>query len=299
MLDRSKAAELAAVLDWYREMGAEEAIGETPIDWLQRADVAPGSGFAPLLSPTPAPSVQAKAAPAVPAPPASAPARRLPTPGAPAAVTPGLAPRQFPATAPEAAVMAARATAREATTLDELGARLAAFDGCSLKATAKNLCFYRGLPRARLMLVGEAPGRDEDLEGKPFVGRAGQLLDKMLAAIQLSERDAHITNVVYWRPPGNRTPTPQEAQVCRPFLERQVELVAPDLIVMLGGAAAKHLLEVADGIMRIRGKWRDIQIGSVQARAIATLHPAYLLRAPAAKRLVWRDLLAVKAALNG
>ena len=160
--------------------------------------------------------------------------------------------------------MAARSDAREATTLDELGARLAAFDGCSLKATAKNLCFYRGLPKARLMLVGEAPGRDEDLEGKPFVGRAGQLLDKMLAAIQLTEQDVHITNIVYWRPPGNRTPTPQEAQVCRPFLERQVELVAPDLIVLLGGAAAKHLLEVADGIMRIRGKWRDIQIGSVQ-----------------------------------
>jgi DNA polymerase len=134
------------------------------------------------------------------------------------------------------------------------------------------------MAKARFMLIGEAPGRDEDLEGKPFVGRAGQLLDKMLAAIQLSEQNAHITNIVYWRPPGNRTPTPQEAQVCRPFLERQVELVAPELVVLLGGAAAKHLLEVADGIMRIRGKWREIEIGSVKVRAIATLHPAYLLR---------------------
>ena len=195
--------------------------------------------------------------------------------------------------------MAARTAAREAATLEELGAKLAAFDGCSLKATAKNLCFYRGMAKARLMLIGEAPGRDEDLEGKPFVGRAGQLLDKMLAAIQLSEQDVHIANIVYWRPPGNRTPTPQEAQVCRPFLERQVELVAPELVVLLGGAAAKHLLEVADGIMRIRGKWREIEIGSVKVRAIATLHPAYLLRAPAAKRLAWRDLLAVKAALGG
>jgi uracil-DNA glycosylase family 4 len=149
------------------------------------------------------------------------------------------------------------------------------------------------------MLIGEAPGRDEDLEGKPFVGRAGQLLDKMLAAIQLSELNSHITNIVYWRPPGNRTPTPQEAQVCRPFLERQVELVAPELVVLLGGAAAKHLLEVSDGIMRIRGKWREAEIGSVKVRVIATLHPAYLLRAPAAKRLAWRDLLAVKAALDG
>jgi len=207
--------------------------------------------------------------------------------------------RQFPATAPEAAVSAARTAAREAATLEELGTKLAAFDGCSLKATAKNLCFYRGMAKARLMLIGEAPGRDEDLEGKPFVGRAGQLLDKMLAAIQLSEQNAHIANIVYWRPPGNRTPTPQEALVCRPFLERQVELVAPELVVLLGGAAAKHLLEVADGIMRIRGKWREIAIGSVKVRAIATLHPAYLLRAPAAKRLAWRDLLAVKAALGG
>ena len=302
MLDRSKAAELAAVLDWYREMGADEALGETAIDWLQRGDAPPGAGFAPSLPPpggARAPSSQPDAAPPARAVASSIPARRPPPmlPG-PQALAP--TPRQFPAaTAPEAAVMAARAAAREAASLDELGARLAAFDGCSLKATAKNLCFYRGAPKTRLMLIGEAPGRDEDLEGKPFVGRAGQLLDKMLAAIQLSERDAHIANIVYWRPPGNRTPTPQEAQVCRPFLERQLELVAPDLVVLLGGAAAKHLLDVAEGIMRIRGKWREIEIGSVKVRAIATLHPAYLLRAPAAKRLAWRDLLAVKAALDG
>jgi DNA polymerase len=194
--------------------------------------------------------------------------------------------------------MAARMAARQAASLEELGARLAAFEGCALKATAKNLCFYRGLPQAPLMLVGEAPGRDEDLEGKPFVGRAGQLLDKMLAAIGLSERDAHIANIVYWRPPGNRTPTPQEAQVCLPFLERQVELVAPRVVVLLGGAAAKHVLGVTEGIMRLRGKWQELEIGNHRVRALATLHPAYLLRAPAAKRLAWRDLLAVKAALG-
>ena len=194
--------------------------------------------------------------------------------------------------------MAARAAARQAGDLDELGARLAAFEGCSLKATAKNLCFYRGRPQAPLMLIGEAPGRDEDLEGKPFVGRAGQLLDRMLAAIGLSEREAHITNIVYWRPPGNRTPTPQEAQLCRPFLERQIELVAPAIILLLGGAAAKHIFGVADGIMRIRGKWRELEFGNSKARALATLHPAYLLRAPAAKRLAWRDLLTLKAALG-
>jgi DNA polymerase len=148
------------------------------------------------------------------------------------------------------------------------------------------------------MLIGEAPGRDEDLQGKPFVGRAGQLLDKMLAAIGLSEADTHITNIVYWRPPGNRTPTPQEAQVCRPFLERQLELVGPDLVLLLGGAAANHIFGAGEGIMRIRGKWREATIGARTVRAIATLHPAYLLRTPAAKRLAWRDMLAVKVALG-
>jgi uracil-DNA glycosylase len=194
--------------------------------------------------------------------------------------------------------MAARSAARRAATLEALATQLGGFDGCSLKATAKNLCFYRGAPKAPVMLIGEAPGRDEDLEGKPFVGRAGQLLDKMLAVIGLGETLVHITNIVYWRPPGNRTPTPQEAQVCRPFLERQVELVAPDIVVLLGGAAAKHVLEVAEGIMRIRGKWRDVEIGAVRVRAMATLHPAYLLRTPAAKRLAWRDLLAIASELR-
>jgi DNA polymerase len=195
--------------------------------------------------------------------------------------------------------MSARAAARAAQSLPDLAAILARFEGCSLKATAKNLCFYRGAPKSRLMLIGEAPGREEDLEGKPFVGRAGQLLDRMLTAIDLTERDVHITNIVYWRPPGNRTPTPQEAHVCRPFLERQIELVAPEVIALLGGAAAKHVLDVAEGIMRIRGKLNQVVVGTHAAKAIATLHPAYLLRTPAAKRLAWRDLLAIKALLAG
>mgnify|MGYP000904871980 CR=1 FL=1 len=147
------------------------------------------------------------------------------------------------------------------------------------------------------MLIGEAPGRDEDLQGKPFVGRAGQLLDKMLAAIGLDEKAVHITNVVYWRPPGNRTPTPEEVQVCQPFLERQIELVRPDVLLFLGGAAAKQLLGVADGIMRLRGKWRSYSCGGREIRALATLHPAYLLRTPAAKRQAWQDLLMVQEGL--
>jgi DNA polymerase len=295
MQDKNRRADLAALLDWYREMGADQAVGEAAIDWLARGNQPPGHGFRPIGSPQAA-AAQPAQAPRGPA--GQAPATAPAPASAPRPALLPAAPRQFPATPPDAAVMAARTAARQAATLDELATRLAAFDGCSLKATAKNLCFYRGAPRARVMLIGEAPGRDEDLEGRPFVGKAGQLLDKMLTAIGLGEGDVHITNIVYWRPPGNRTPTPQEAQVCRPFLERQVELVAPEYVVLLGGAAAKHLLEVAEGIMRIRGKWREVEIGAARVRVIATLHPAYLLRTPAAKRLAWRDLLAIRSALG-
>jgi DNA polymerase len=201
---------------------------------------------------------------------------------------------------PSSAAGAAREAARQAKTLTELGAALARFEGCPLKSTAKNLCFYRGAEKARLMLIGEAPGREEDLEGKPFVGRAGQLLDKMLAAIGLGESDVHITNIVYWRPPGNRTPMPQEAEACRPFLERQIELVAPEIVLVLGGAAAKVILNETEGIMRLRGRWRNIEIGpnKVNFRVMATLHPAYLLRTPASKRQAWRDFLTIQSALS-
>jgi DNA polymerase len=295
MLDKTKAAELAALLDWYRAMGVDEAVGDVEVDWLARGDRSPGADFVATAEPAPIPVAGQATALPPPAPPRqSQPARRPPL-AIPEPATPR---RQPAATSPDTAIMGARSAARQAATLEGLADRLASFDGCGLKATAKNLCFFRGAAKARLMLIGEAPGREEDLEGKPFVGRAGQLLDKMLAAIELAERDVHITNIVYWRPPGNRTPTPQEAQVCRPFLERQVELVAPDLIVLLGGAAAKHVLDVADGIMRVRGKVRAIEIGSAKVQAIATLHPAYLLRTPAAKRLAWRDLLAVKSILS-
>jgi DNA polymerase len=297
MADISTSATLAALLAWHRDLGCNDAVGEVPIDWLSRAQAAPGHTFrlagatapaaAAIATSRPSEERQQPAARIAPPRPAQAPVRPVPA-----------APRQFPAAAPDDALMAARAAARQAASLEELRATLAGFDGCALKATAKNLCFYRGAAQSRLMLIGEAPGRDEDLAGKPFVGKAGQLLDKMLAAIGLSEADVHIANIVYWRPPGNRTPTPQEAQVCRPFLERQVELVAPDLVLLLGGAAAKEILGVADGIMRVRGRWRDVTLGERKVRALATLHPAYLLRTPAAKRLAWRDLLAVKAALQ-
>jgi DNA polymerase len=187
---------------------------------------------------------------------------------------------------------------RAPATLAELEALIAAFEGCALKRTAKSLCFARGSSEARLMLIGEAPGRDEDLQGKPFVGRAGQLLDLMLTAIGLSESEVYITNTVYWRPPGNRTPTPEEVEACAPFLARQIELLAPKILVLLGGAAAKNILGVTEGIMRLRGKWLSYPCVVGPITTLATLHPAYLLRNPEAKRYAWRDLLMVKEALQ-
>ena len=186
----------------------------------------------------------------------------------------------------------------EAPSLAELETLVAAFEGCALKRTAKSLCFARGSDGAKLMLIGEAPGRDEDLQGKPFVGRAGQLLDLMLAAIGLSEDHVYITNTVYWRPPGNRTPTPEEVEACAPFLARQIELLAPKILVLLGGAAAKNILGVTEGIMRLRGKWLSYPCTAGAITTLATLHPAYLLRNPEAKRYAWRDLLMVKEALQ-
>ena len=186
----------------------------------------------------------------------------------------------------------------EAPSLAELETLVAAFEGCALKRTAKSLCFARGSNGAKLMLIGEAPGRDEDLQGKPFVGRAGQLLDLMLAAIGLSEDHVYITNTVYWRPPGNRTPTPEEVEACAPFLARQIELLAPKILVLLGGAATKNILGVTEGIMRLRGKWLSYPCAAGAITTLATLHPAYLLRNPEAKRYAWRDLLTVKEALQ-
>ncbi|HWT31185.1 MAG TPA: uracil-DNA glycosylase, partial [Propylenella sp.] len=199
----------------------------------------------------------------------------------------------------EAAVMAAREAASSAPTLEALRATLESFDGCNLRFTATNLVFADGNPQARVMFVGEAPGLEEDLQGLPFVGRSGQLLDRMLAAIGLDRTSSYIANVIPWRPPGNRTPTPQETEICRPFIERQIALVDPDFLVLLGGASAKQLLQAGEGILKLRGRWRSFDTGKRQIRAMATLHPAYLLRQPLQKRLAWRDLLSLKGALDG
>jgi uracil-DNA glycosylase family 4 len=209
------------------------------------------------------------------------------------------APRTPVAVPDEAQVALARQRAATAATLDELRQHMAEFDGCNLKFTAKNLVFADGNPQADVMLVGEAPGRDEDLEGLPFVGRSGQLLDRMLAAIGLDRQSVYIANVIPWRPPGNRTPTPQETEICRPFIERQVELVNPRVLITLGGPSAKTLLHAKEGVLRLRGNWKTHTTASgTTIPAMPTLHPAYLLRNPAHKKLAWRDFLEVKGKLR-
>lgn len=199
---------------------------------------------------------------------------------------------------PEAALKSdpseTRALAASAQTLEALKAIMAAYDGCGLKARATQLCFADGNPEAEIMLVGEAPGSEEDLQGKPFVGRAGQLLDRMLKAIGLDRTKVFIVNTVPWRPPGNREPSPEEMALCQPFLHRQIELVAPKLMVTLGNVPTKALFQTTTGILRMRGQWKELTIGSHAVPTLAMLHPAYLLRQPGSKALAWRDMLALK-----
>ncbi len=278
---------LIALLAWYREAGVTDALSDEPLNWFARGDAA-------VLTPEPAEQAATRSVSRLPTPETNFPESFQAPSRAPTAV-PARSFATVPATEAEDS---AKAAAQSAKSLDELRAALEVFEGCALRQTAKNLCFYRGAQQARVMIIGEAPGREEDLEGKPFVGRAGQLLDRMLNAIGLSEANTHITNIVYWRPPGNRTPTPQEAIVCRPFLVRQIELVRPDFLLLLGAAASRHILGGTEGILRVRGKWREVEIGSRKIPVMATLHPAYLLRTPASKRLAWRDLLALRARLD-
>lgn len=295
MLESSDRAQLVSLLAWYGEMGIDAVLAEDPIDWLQRPAAAPGEAVRTALR-----DIAAGTGTGVPAQSAVSSAAHSATTGAMAGMqitTPSKRTTEHAKALRDPVTGSARKAAAAVTSLSELRAALESFEGCPLKATAKNTCLYRGAERARLMIIGEAPGRDEDLAGKPFVGRAGQLLDRMLASIDLTEDDVHITNIVYWRPPGNRTPTPQEALICRPFLDRQIRLVEPQMILVLGGAAAKSLLGINEGIMRLRGKWRQADIGGVNVPALASLHPAYLLRTPAAKRLAWRDLLSIHAAM--
>lgn len=195
-------------------------------------------------------------------------------------------------------IASAEDAAKQANSLAELEDALRNFEGCALKRAAKNTVFSDGNPEAKIMLIGEAPGRDEDREGKPFIGRSGKLLDKMFSAIGLSREQIYITNLVPWRPTGNRTPTPAETALCKPFLLRHIELVAPEMLVLVGGVSAKEMLDSTVGITKLRGEWQDITVHGRSIPALPILHPAYLLRTPARKAEAWRDMCSLKKRLE-
>ena len=258
------------LLAFYLEAGVDCALGDEPVNRLADPELAPEPRAAVVHPQAARAALQAP---------------------------PVAAPRADAAVAPDVAIASAREAARTAPTLEALRQLLENFDGCALRHTATKLVFADGNPQARVMFVGEAPGRDEDIEGLPFVGRSGKLLDRMIAAIGLDRSKAYIANVIPWRPPGNRTPTPQETQICLPFIRRQIELVNPDVLVTLGNPSTQALLQTREGIMRTRGKWLDYDTGTRTIRAIATFHPAYLLRSPSYKRMSWQDLRAIAKAL--
>ncbi len=274
MPDPTKAAR--DLLAFYAEAGVDMAVGEEANNFLAPQDkpAAPAATSTPLPRPSP---IRVGAAQLELG--ASVRSNSAPPP-------------------PDTAIMAAREAARSAATMDELRAILEKFEGCALRSTATQLVFADGNPNARVMFVGEGPGYEEDKQGLPFVGRSGKLLDQMLKAIGLDRTQVYIANIVPWRPPGNRTPTPQEAAICLPFLLRQIALCDPDVLVCLGGPSAQTLLNVKEGIMKLRGRWFAFNSGAREIRAMPTLHPAYLLRTPLAKRNAWRDFLAIKKALS-
>ena len=285
----SDVSHIMEALRWHLDIGCDEAIGDAPADWTAftvRSAARAGGRTPPAQVPPPPARRSPETVPA-------APRRAEPFFGE-GAGAPGMAASQ-PLGASEAGI-SARARARDARNLEELEAAVRAFDGCPLKATAMNTVFADGNPKARIMLVGEAPGEDEDRQGKPFVGASGRLLDRMLAQVGLDRDSVYITNILPWRPPGNRSPTPAEIASCLPFMERHVELVAPAVLVPLGGTAAKTLLNRAEGITRLRGRWFDYVSPGLNGvvPVIPMLHPAYLLRNPIAKRDAWRDLLLLK-----
>lgn len=274
--------EAAQLLAWYAEMGVDSAVEDEPQDRF--AESAAASAMSEARASEGRPQVSRE--------------RALPTLERSAERPPLVIPAAAATPSQDVAVADARARAREAKDLAELRAVLDTYEGVPLRKTATQLVFADGNPAAKVMFVGEAPGKDEDREGRPFVGRAGQLLDRMLAAIGMDRSSVYIANIVPWRPPGNRTPTPQESQLCMPFIQRQIELADPDVLVLLGGSSAAALTGSRDGILKLRGRWMEYDTGTRKIKALATLHPAYLLRTPSQKKLAWRDFRSLKAALE-
>lgn len=260
----AEASSAFAALRWLFEADAYEAIGETPVNRFRPAasQIAARQSLESMPARPPVPQVQTVATPRP--------------------------------TQQNDHIGRAMELAASCTTLGELKTTLEAFDGCALKQHATSTVFADGVPDSRILLIGEAPGRDEDLQGRPFVGRAGKLLDRMLSAIGLDRKyNVYITNVLNWRPPNNREPSPEEAAACLPFLRRHIELVDPMVMVLLGAVSARHVMGKSEGIMRLRGTWLEYYVNGRMVPVMPILHPAYLLRRPADKKLAWRDLQAI------
>lgn len=272
-------AEARALLEWYIAMGIDCAVGEAGIDrfGMKTAAMTRESAGDATVSP------------------GLAPKKRQTAPLITKQSIVETGDHAVDETSPQAQ---ARRLAATAQTLEELRALMEAFDGCALKKTANNLVFSDGMAGSPLMLIGEAPGRDEDIQGKPFVGRSGQLLDRILAAIGMNRSNTYIANVVPWRPPANRTPTSEELAICLPFITRHIELAAPRLIVLLGGVASTALTGSPLGIVKLRGQWQSLHCGKLTIKAMPTFHPAYLLRNPISKRLIWKDFLSIQQAIS-
>lgn len=268
--------DLRELLAWYADAGVDAPLRDTPVDRFAESDTvqrkSPPSPRTSSTAPAPAPQ-----------PPVSR-------------AEPPLSTRK--AVPDENAIETAKKAAQNASDLAELKMAIETFEDCNLKAHARSTVFADGNPEAKIMLIGEAPGRDEDAQGLPFVGRSGQLLNRMLGAIGLDRESVYITNVIPWRPPGNRTPTPVETEICRPFVERHIRLVDPHILVLLGGSSAKTLLRTTKGIMSLRGRWQTVTADGAEWPAMPTYHPAFLLRQPNQKKPAWQDLLSIRTKSN-
>jgi uracil-DNA glycosylase len=263
---------IAALLEWYVASGVDLAVDEIPQNRFEAITSTPST-----------------------APQAERPAVKLVQPAASAV---NIAPVNAVLLTPDAAIQDARQRASQASDLIELKRALLDYEGCGLKRTATQLVFEAGVAGSRVMVIGDAPSADEDREGMPFSGKAGLLLDRMLVSIGLDRANVYLANIVPWRPPGNRAPTPQEIASCLPFITRQIELAKPDFLICLGGPPAQALLHQKDGVNKTRGQWFDYVSGDRRMKALSTLHPAYLMKQPLQKRLVWRDMLLLKDALQ-
>ena len=282
-------AELAALLHFHADAGVEWLLEEDAVDRFAEFEAMKAARQGARAA-QPRVEVQQPATQ-----PTKQPERRQ---AAPQAAAPVASPRSVPAIPDEQAIEQARFAAESARSFAELKTALEAFNSCNLKNSARSTIFASGTPEGRVMVIGPMPSADDDREGAPFAGRIGQLLDKMLAAIGLQRDGILLTNVIPWRPPGNRAPSAPETEICRPFIERQIELAEPKALLLLGNFTARHFFASNETIHGLRGQWRDVTIAGRAIPAIASLHPQELLTAPINKRLAWNDLLAFKTRID-